>query len=119
MSPQELSEKLQAAFEAEDPSQLAPLLADDVQWGEDTEDGCHSPAQVIAWFEGLRDRGVRAATVETIVGPDAVILGQEVTWPRGEQGRPTLVFQVFSIVGGRVAEIRGFFDKDEALEFAG
>ena len=122
MSPEVLVDLLQAAFTAEDLDLLAPLLDENVRWGgdEDTPDTCHSRADVLAWYRGLFDRGVRGRIIETIVSPGAVILGLAVTWPDAVESRSDVVYQVLALSPvGQIADIRGFPDREEALDAVG
>lgn len=120
MSIEGLAERIEAALAAGDLDQMARLLADDVRWGgeEDSEGTCHTRADVLGWYRRMITSAVLARPIERLVQPDAVIIGWDVSWPDGEQGHPTLRYQVFRVVDGRVADIRGFPTKDEALAFA-
>jgi hypothetical protein len=120
MSIEDLAEQIEAALAAEDLDQMALLLADNVRWGgdEDSEGTCHTRADVLGWYRRMNKSGVKARPIERLVQPDAVIIGWDVSWPDGEQWRPTVRYQVFRVADGRVADIRGFPSKDEALAFS-
>jgi hypothetical protein len=94
-----------------------------VRWGgeEDTEDTCHSRADVLRWYTRLRDRGVRARVAEVLDLGDAVVLELALT---GHEDDPqdelrARLFQVFRIGDGLVVDIRGFPERADALASAG
>jgi hypothetical protein len=116
-----VAERLRAAFAAADRAALAALLHDDVRWGgdEDTPDTCHSATEVLTWYDGLWQRGVRASVAEVHAGAGAAVLGLDVHWPAAEaDGRSPRVYQVFRVSHGLVIDIRGYPDRDEALRAA-
>lgn len=104
-SMQEVAERLRLAYETQDFDALAALLAPDVRWGgdEETPETCHTRGEVLGWFRGLRDRGVRAAISGVEVRADAIVLSLEVTRP-GEEPSPHE--QVFAVAQGRIVDIR-------------
>lgn len=129
-----IGESLRDAFEAEDVTRLAVLLAPDVRWGgeEDSEDTCRTRGEVLAWYGRIRDRGVRARVTEVIDAGDAVVLGLGLYVPGADpaaplpgrlvnpsQPLPAQLFQVFRVVDGLVVDIRGFPERAEAVAFAG
>jgi SnoaL-like domain len=120
MTIEDLAEEIEAALSAEDLDRAAALLADDVRWGgdEDAEETCHTRSDVLAWYRRALAGGVKARHIETLVQPHAVIIGWDIIWPPGEEERPPIRYQVFSVADGLVADIRGFPDKEEALAFS-
>jgi hypothetical protein len=117
-----LAGKLSQALETADPTLLGMLLHPNVRWGgeEETPQTCHSRSDVLTWYNGLFAAGVRARVDEVIVRENAVVLGLEVTGrPPGPDGpRTDRVFQVFRLVSGQVADIRGYPARGKALEVA-
>ena len=110
---------LKAAFSVGDLDQLAPLLARDVRWGgdEDTEQTCHSRAQVLAWYQRLRAQGVRVQVLGTQIRGDTVVLLMAVQWPEGwddEDLRRSTQAQVFRVRDGLVVDIRDDVEDDRA-----
>ena len=110
---------LTAALSVGDLDQLAPLLAPDVRWGgdEDTEQTCHSRAEVLAWYQRLRAQGVQAQVLGTQIRGDAVVLLMAVQWPEGwDSGddRRSTQAQVFRVRDGLVVAIRDDIDHDHA-----
>jgi hypothetical protein len=102
---EELAGRLRRAYETQDFDALGALLAPDVRWGgeEETPQTCHTRGEVLAWFRGLRDRGVRAAISGAEVRADAIVLSLEVTRP-GEE--PFHRGQIFLVTSGRIVDIR-------------
>ena len=103
---QAIAERLRSAFELQDLDILAGVLDPDVRWGgeEDTPETCQNRADVLAWYGGLIDQGVRASVVAAEVEPDRVVLTLDVTWPGGGTSRN---HQVFRIAAGHIVDIRG------------
>jgi ketosteroid isomerase-like protein len=121
--PDTIAERLRTAFDSADLTLLGTLLAGDVRWGgeEDTEDTCHSRADVLRWYTRLRNRGVRARVAEVLELGDAVVLELALT---GREDDPqdelrARLFQVFRIGDGLVVDIRGFPERADALASAG
>ena len=116
----ELAEQLRSLFDGNDLKGLAPLLGDDVRWGgdEDTDDTCHNRADVLAWYGKLQSAGVDATVHEVMVEGDSIVVALTMTWPAAfmaEHHRPPVVYQVFRVDGGKIADIRGYPERDEAL----
>jgi hypothetical protein len=121
--PDTIAERLRTAFDSADLTLLGTLLAGDVRWGgeEDTEDTCRTRSDVLRWYTRVRDRGVRARVTEVLDQGDTVVLGLALTGHDTDPADmlPPLLFQVFRIVDGRVEDIRGFPEREQAMEFAG
>ena len=114
-----LLDQIREAFSNRDLHLLAPLLADDVRWGDDGRPrGCRSPADVPATFAQLMDRGVEGEIVELAQGGRGVLCELAVRWPEGMSGRSS-VWQVYLLTDGKIAEIRGYDDRSNAAEAAG
>ena len=116
-----VADRLREAFEAGDLALLGPLLGPGVHWGgpEETEQTCHSPSDVLAWYGKAQKAGVRAEITEVMALDTAVVLALTVSG-RGPNSvkRPDLVFQVFRLVGGLIVDIRGYPQRERALEAA-
>jgi RimJ/RimL family protein N-acetyltransferase/ketosteroid isomerase-like protein len=118
-----LAGQVRQALEAADLDAYADLLDRGVRWGPpgDPVPPCRSRAQVLAWYQRGRDAGTRARVTETVVAGDKILVGLKVSSPAsasaraGEAGR----WQVLTVRGGRIAEITGFADRDEAAAWAG
>lgn len=69
---------------------------------------------MLAWYQRGRDAGVRARVTEVVVHGDRVLVGLLVTG-RGEgadAGAEVPRWQVLSLAGDRVIDIRGFDDRE-------
>jgi hypothetical protein len=71
---------------------------------------------VLATYRRLVDEGVTGDVTETKTGPAGVMCGLRVEWPGGAASRPTTLFQVFLVRDGRISEIRGYDDRESAVE---
>jgi ketosteroid isomerase-like protein len=111
---------LTAAFSVGDLDQWAPLLAPDVRWGgdEETEQTCHSRAQVVGWYQRLRAQGVQVQVLGTQIRGDTVVLLMAVQWPEGwddEDHRRSTTAQVFRVRDGLVVDIRDDVEDDRPV----
>src|SRR6516162_1939624 len=86
-----------------------------------SEFDCQNRDQVIAWWSGARAAGARAAVTEVTGGAAALLVGLEVTGipAADEAGGAVERWQVLTLRGGRVADIRGFDDRAVAAARAG
>jgi hypothetical protein len=114
-----LAEQIRVALQSADLDAYEELLDPDVSWGppDDQVSGCHNRSEVLAWYRRGRDSGVRAEVVETVVSKDTILVGLKVRGSSGEaDGSDELDrWQVLTIFNGRVKDIRGFEDRDEAV----
>lgn len=116
---EQLAEQIRGALQSADLDAYRELLDPNVVWGppDDPSWGCHSRDEVLAWYRRGRARGMRANVTETVVIRDRILVGLQVHGDieaiddRGAANR----WQVLTIVAGRVSEIRGFEDRDEAV----
>jgi ankyrin repeat protein len=109
--PEGVVEQLRAAFDNSDLELLSSLLDDDVRWGGGPA-GCHNRIQVIDWYQALHNQGVHGRVIEAIVEGDAVVLGLVMSRAGGSGATH---YQVFKVRDGRVVEIWGHPDREEAL----
>jgi ketosteroid isomerase-like protein len=109
--------RLRSAFETRDLDALAPLLADDVRWGDDDDHPrtCRNAQQVVSTFARAMD-DAEATITEMVEGTNGILCGLDVHW---RDGRQVELFQVFLLRDGRVAEIRGYDDRRSAAQAAG
>lgn len=119
----DVAESLRAALVGHDMPRLASLMDPAVRWGgdEDAESTCHSRADVVRYYEGLHDAGVRAHVDEVVAHEQAIMLGTRVDWPDQDdpdEERPDQFFHVFRLRNGLVYDIRGYTDRQEADEAA-
>jgi ketosteroid isomerase-like protein len=111
------------ALAAADLDAYADLLHPDVRWGPpgDRNPPCQNRAQVLAWYRGGRDAGVRARVTETVAAGDRILVGLRVFHTDPDPGDAGEVdrWQVLTLRDGMVADIRGFDNRDEAVAAAG
>jgi hypothetical protein len=118
-----LAELIGQALAAADLDAYANLLHPDVRWGApgDPDPPCQSRAQVLAWYRGGRDAGVRARVTEMATAGDTILVGLRVSGTETESGFGGGVerWQVLTLRDGMVADIRGFDNRVEATAAAG
>jgi hypothetical protein len=113
-----LADRIRAAFASRDFDSFGELVADDARWGDDDHPNrCRGRGDVLANYRRLVDEGVTGDVTETATGPAGVMCELRIEWPEdADTSRPTTLFQVFMVRDGRVAEIRGYDDRESALE---
>ena len=114
----ELAGQIQVALESADLDAYCELLDPDVCWGapDTLEWGCHNRREVLDWYRRGRARGVRAHVVETAVVRDKILVGLMVHGPESsDSSEASNRWQVLTVVDGRVKDIRGFDDRDDAV----
>jgi ankyrin repeat protein len=109
----EVARHLEAAFREEDLDLLGSLLHPEVTW----TGLCHNSAEVIDWYRAFQAEGT-VATVDSVeVDRDAVVLGLSVS-RRTDGARPApprQLYQVFTIAGAEVIDIRFYPYRASAL----
>lgn len=119
--PPSIAERLTRAYEARDLSLLAPLLADDVTWGDANHPrGCRNREQVLATFGALMGDGVDGRITELVEGDAGLLCGLAVEWP-DPAARPDdrTLFHVYLLRDDLIAEIRRYDDRASAAAAAG
>ena len=116
-----LAQQVRIALEAADLSAFRDLLDPDVHWGPPDAPGCKNRDQVLAWYLRGRESGARAHVSEVVVLGDRILVGMTVhgTQEARERGGVALRWQVLTVSGGRVVDIVGFGDRDDAVNHAG
>ena len=122
--PAVLAGRVRYALESGDLDAIRDLLDPDARWGAPEGPGeydCRNREEVIAWWAGARAAGVRAVVTEVTAGPGALLVGLEVTGTpaAGEAGGAAERWQVLTVKGDRIADIRGFEDRATAAARAG
>lgn len=115
---EQLAEDVRRSLESADLESYRELLDPLVIWGppDDPNSGCNSREQVLAWYRRGRAKGTRAEVIETSVHGDKILVGLRVrSSTGGDTGDSVGRWQVLTVVGGRVKDIRGFDDRDEAV----
>jgi ketosteroid isomerase-like protein len=143
-----LVERVREAMEAGDLAAMEALLDPDVHWGapddgsreegapedgsredesrdhesrEDRSAECVNRKQVMTWYRRAAAAGVRARVTEVVAGPDAILVGLIVsgTGESEASGGEVERWQVLTVGGGRVTDIRGFDVRATAAARAG
>jgi ankyrin repeat protein len=96
---------------------LGSLLHPQVRW----TGLCNDRTQVLDWYRAMLAEGIEASVRSVEVDRDAVVLGLTVGRPaRGARpAPPEPLFQVFTVRGAQIVEIRGYPDRDSALTRGG
>lgn len=122
-TPAEVAARVKAALESADLATFRELLDPDVRWGapDDAAPSCQNRDQVLAWYQRGRDSGVRASVTEVVVATNKVLVGLKVrgSAAAAEHGREADRWQVLTLGGGRVVDIRGFDRRGDAAASAG
>jgi ketosteroid isomerase-like protein len=115
--------RIKVALESADLAAIKDLLDPDVRWGapDDEAPGCQNRRQVLAWYRRGREAGVRARVTELVAHGDKILVGLNVVGrPAVEaQGGEEERWQVLTVAGDRIVDIRGFDDREEAAARAG
>jgi ketosteroid isomerase-like protein len=117
-----IAEQIRRAYSTRDLGVLAPLLADDVTWGDpDHPRGCRSRSDVLATFSRVMADGVDGEITELSQGSDGLLCGLTVRWPdehprSDDQGA---LFHVYRLREGLITRIEPYDDRDSAAEAAG
>lgn len=114
----------QVAPESGDLDAIKELLDPGARWGAPEGPGgadFHNRDQVIAWWSSARAAGARAVVTEVTVGHGTLLVGLEVTGtPAAHEAGGTIQrWQVLTVRGDRISDIRGFGDRAEAAARAG
>jgi ketosteroid isomerase-like protein len=122
--PAELTVRVRVALERGDLDAIRDLLDPDARWGapEGPHDAdCQNREQVVAWWAGARAAGARAVVTKVTVGAGTLLVGLEVTGTpaASEAGGSAERWQVLTLRGDRIVDIRGFDDRAAAATRAG
>lgn len=119
-----LAGRVRAALESGDLAAIRNLLGPSARWGAPEGHGgadCRDRDQVIAWWARARAAGARAVVTEMTAGPGTLLVGLDVTGTSAarEAGGTARRWQVLTVSGGRITDIRGFGDRTDAAARAG
>jgi hypothetical protein len=122
--PAGLTERVRLALESGDLGAIRDLLDPGARWGapEGPDDAdCQNRDQVVAWWASARAAGARAVVTEVTAGAGALLVGLEVTGTPAarEAGGAAERWQVLTLRGDRIIDIRGFDDRAAAAGRAG
>lgn len=117
-----LAEQVKAALEAADLAAFGDLLDPAVTWGpaNTIPAPCRNREQVLAWYRRGRESGVRARVFEVVVVGKRIVVGMSVAreLKPSEAGGVAERWQVLTVEAGRIVDIVGFDQRDEALAAA-
>jgi ankyrin repeat protein len=108
----DIARHVEAACRDLDVDLFASLLHPHVRWAT-----CGNREEVLDWYRQVI-ADVTAATVHSVeVDGDSVILGVTMTWAAEgmPSGPPERVYQVFTVAGGEIVQIRGYPDRSSAV----
>ena len=119
-----LAGRVRSALESGDLDAIRDLLDPGARWGAPegpSDSDCRNRDQVIAWWARARAAGARAVVTEVTAGAGTLLVGLEVTGTSaaGEAGGAGGRWQVLTVRGDRIADIRGFDDRTAAAARAG
>lgn len=118
-----IGERIRAALESADLEAFADLLDPQVHWGApgDGDPPCQNREQVLRWYRRGRGAGRRAHVTDLVTHGDKILVTLTVTAPAEEPESATTQttrWQVLTVAGGRVVDIRGYDDAVEAAQAA-
>ena len=122
--PARLTERVTLALESGDLDAIRDLLDPGARWGAPEgphEADCQNRDQVVAWWASARAAGARAVVTEVTAGAGTLLVGLEVTGTPAarEVGGVAERWQVLTLQGDRIVDIRGFDDRAAAAARAG
>ena len=122
--PGELTERVRFALESGDLDAIRDLLDPSARWGAPEgphEADCQNRDQVVAWWASARAAGARAVVTEVTTGAGTFLVGLEVTGTPAarEAGGAVERWQVLTLRGDRIVDIRGYDDRAAAAARAG
>lgn len=109
----DIARHLESAYRDLDLDLLGSLLHPEVHW----TGVCSNSARVIDWYRGALAEGTMPTVHSVEVDRDAVVLGLALA-RRAEGARPAPpqhLYQVFTIDGGQIVDIRGYPDRAGAV----
>ena len=122
--PAKLTERVRLALESGDLDAIRDLLDLGARWGAPQgphDADCQNRDQVIAWWASARAAGAGAVVTEMTAGVGTLLVGLEVTGTPAarEAGGAAERWQVLTLRGDRIVDIRGFDDRAAAASCAG
>jgi hypothetical protein len=122
--PTRLTERVTLVLESGDLDAIRDLLDPGARWGAPEgphEADCQNRDQVVEWWASARAAGARAVVTEVTAGAGTLLVGLEVTGTPAarEVGGVAERWQVLTLQGDRIVDIRGFDDRAAAAARAG
>jgi len=118
---QDIARTIRVALESADLSAFSDLLDPDVHWGAPNarRPACRNRDQVLTWYQRGKESGTRAHVSEVEVRGNRVLVGLRVSnRDVSNPGAETARWQVLTVRNGRVVDIVGFDDRDQAVTHA-
>ena len=116
---EQIAQQVKTALNGADLIGYRQLLDPKVTWGapDDVTSGCRNRDEVLAWYRRGRAKGGRAVVTETIVRNDTILVGLRVIGNRSaaDSGGQSDRWQVLTVYGGRIIDIRGFENRAFAI----
>jgi hypothetical protein len=108
----EIARHLETACRDLDLDLFASLLHPQVHWAM-----CGTRDEVLDWYRGLIAAGTTATVHGVEVDGDSVMLAVTMTGAAegARPGPPELVYQVFTVAGAEIVQVRGYPDRPSAL----
>jgi hypothetical protein len=108
----DIARHLETACRDLDLELFASLLHPQVRWAT-----CGTRDEVLDWYRRLVAAGTTATVHSVEVDGDSVVLGITVAWGAEgmRPGPPERVYQVFTVAGAEIVQIRGYPDRSSAL----
>jgi len=105
---------VRAALDSANLERFAELLDPNVTWGApgDPSPSCQSRQQVLAWYDRGKAAGRRAQVLSVTIHRDKILVAMTVTSTAGDA--PVDRWQVLTVAGGRITDIRGYDDEADA-----
>lgn len=115
-----IASRVRLAMESVDLQLMSELLAPNARWGAPEQDvpTCRNAQQILSWYELARDNGVRAEITEMAILGNHIVIGLKVINPKDTKSRNVARWQVLTVDGDLVTEIRGYETRGEATAFA-
>jgi ketosteroid isomerase-like protein len=119
-----LTGRVRLALESGDLDAIRDLLDPGARWGATegpSDSDCQNRDQVLAWWARARAAGASAVVTEVTAGAGTLLVGLEVTGTpqASEAGGAVQRWQVLTVRGDRITDIRGFGDRAAAAGRAG
>jgi ketosteroid isomerase-like protein len=118
-----LARQVRTVLNGGDLASYRALLDPDVSWGAPgaRQPSCRNRDQVLSWYEKGREAGMRAQVSDVSILGDRLLVSLTVggTEAAQQRGGAALRWQVLTVRHGRIIDIVGFDDRQDALAHAG
>jgi hypothetical protein len=119
-----LTGRVRLAMESGDLDAIRGLLDPGARWGATegpSDSDCQNRDQILAWWARAQAAGASAVVTEVTAGAGTLLVGLKVTGTpqASEAGGAVQRWQVLTVRGDRITDIRGFGDRAAAAGRAG